>query len=55
MCLWIDKQRLVERRFADQEILHARDHLVLRAVHPHDFERVARPLADPSADRRLVC
>jgi hypothetical protein len=32
------EQRLFERRFADQEILDSRDHLVLHAVHPRDFE-----------------
>jgi len=28
VCIWIDEQRLLECRFADQEILHARNHLV---------------------------
>jgi hypothetical protein len=27
MRIWIDEQRLLERRFADQEILYPRNHL----------------------------
>src|SRR5215475_15193250 len=38
MRIRINEERLLERRFADQEILHPRNHLVLRAVHLHDFE-----------------
>jgi hypothetical protein len=38
VCIWIDEQRLLECRFADQEILDTRNHLVPRAVHPHGLE-----------------
>jgi hypothetical protein len=30
---WINEQRLLERRFADQEILYPRNHLVAGAEH----------------------
>ena len=39
----IDEQRLLERRFADQEVLHPRDHLVAGTEHLHDLEGLCVP------------